>query len=126
MFDKTYRNKAGKSFTEGKKFRIKDFFDYYDTLTDDEWDAAIQMAAKRGVDISNIKPYIRVYGHRDHFSPMEFTEVCDKLIALHNPGNPMTSLPAAIISRDEHRKEIENLYASLGVPVPDFWKEQLW
>lgn len=126
MFDKTYRNKAGKSFTEGKKFRINDFFDYYNTLTIDEWDEAIRMAAKRGVDISNIKPYIRIYGHEDDFLPLEFVEIREKLIATHCPDNPMTWLPAAIISREEQRKEIEDLYASLGVPVPDFWKRRLW
>lgn len=126
MFDKTYRNKAGKSFTEGKKFRINDFFDYYNTLTIDEWDEAIRMAAKRGVDISNIKPYIRIYGHEDDFLPLEFVEIREKLIAMHCPDNPMTWLPAAIISREEQRKEIEDLYASLGVPVPDFWKRRLW
>ena len=36
MFDKTYRNKAGKSFTEGKRFRMSDFLNYYDALTDGE------------------------------------------------------------------------------------------
>lgn len=124
MFDKTYRNKAGKSFTEGKKFRIKDFFDYYDTLTDDEWDAAIQMAALKGYDISSIKAYIRVYGAVS--KPMEFEEVRDSLLAIHVPGEAMYQYGIDETPLDEKRAAVEDMYARMGLSVPDYWKERLW
>ncbi len=123
---KRIETKLERASRKGRSFESMTFFDYYNTLTIDEWDEAIRMAAKRGVDISNIKPYIRIYGHEDDFLPLEFVEIREKLIAMHCPDNPMTWLPAAIISREEQRKEIEDLYASLGVPVPDFWKRRLW
>lgn len=125
MFDKTYRNKAGRSFTEGKKFRMVDFLNYYDTLTDGEWDAAIEMAAKKGYDISNIKPYIRICCD-DFFKPMGFEEVREKLLELHGFNEPMCSTGYDDRPVEERRASIEEIYARIGRPVPAYWREKLW
>lgn len=125
MFDKTYRNKAGKSFTEGRKFRINDFFDYYDTLTDEEWEAAIQMAAKKGVDISNIRPYLKMCCRNGHSTPTSFEEIREKLLQLHGFNEPMADTCTCMESIEDRRKNIEDFYTYLGVPVPDYWRE-IW
>lgn len=125
MFEKTYRNEAGKSFTEGRKMKLAEFLDYYNTLTDEEWDKAIEMAAKKGYDISNIKAYIRVYGDSSHFEPMNFEEARVQLLELHG-GGPVLQLKASIVSIEEERREITEAYATMGLPVPQYWKDKLW
>lgn len=126
MFDKTYRNKAGRSFTEGKKFRMADFLNYYDTLTDEEWDAAIEMAAKKGYDISSVKAYIRVYGDGHFFRPMGLEEVREQLLELHRFDEPMCSTGYDDRTVEERRRDIEELYASMGLSVPAYWRRKLW
>lgn len=125
MFEKTYRNKAGKSFTEGRKLKLAEFLDYYNTLTGEEWDKAIEMAAKKGYDISNIKAYIRVYGDSSRFRPMDFEEACVQLLELHGAG-PISDFPANIVSIEEERRQTEEFYASMGLSVPQYWKDKLW
>ena len=104
MFEKTYRNAAGKHFTEGRKFNMTEFLDYYNTLTDKEWDAAISMAAAKGYDISNIKPYMQI--------------CCDDFF--------MTDTGYDDRPIDEQRRSIEDMYALIGRPVPAYWREKLW
>lgn len=126
MFEKTYRNKAGKSFTEGRKFNMTEFSDYYNTLTDEEWDAAIGMAEKKGYDISNIKPYIRVYGRDGFFKPLGLEEVREQLLALHGFKEVMWSTGFDDRTIDERRRSVEELYARMGRPVPEYWRAKLW
>lgn len=126
MFEKTYRNKAGKSFTEGSKFRLIEFLDYYNTLTDEEWDAVIEMAAKKGYDISNVKAYIRVYGSNPGFEPMNLEEVCEQLLVFHGRNEPMSATCTGAVSIEEERRNTEEFYASMGLPVPDYWRARLW
>lgn len=125
MFNKTYRNQAGKSFTEGRRFCFYDFLDYYDTLTDDEWEDAIRMAAKKGVDIS----YIRIYRKsccNSFCKPMSFEDICEPLLQIHGFNEPMTSTCTGVTTVNEERNNIVDFYARLGVPVPKYWKEKLW
>lgn len=125
IFSKMYRNKAGKSFTEGKGFRMPEFMDYYNTLTDDEWADVIKMTAEKGVDVSNIKPYIRVRCN-DIVRPMSFEEVREKLLKFHNFNAPMFCTCAGVVPIEEERRNIEDLYAALGVSVPEYWSVRLW
>ncbi len=125
MFEKTYRNAAGKHFTEGRKFNMTEFLDYYNTLTDKEWDAAISMAAAKGYDISNIKPYMQICCD-DFFRPMGFEEVCEKLLKLHGINDVMTDTGYDDRPIDEQRRSIEDMYALIGRPVPAYWREKLW
>lgn len=126
MFEKTYHNKAGKSFTEGRKFRISEFLDYYNTLTDEEWDAAIEMAAKKGYDISNVKAYIRVYGKNPGFEPMNLEEVCEQLLEIYGQNEGMSSTCIGSVPIEEERRNMEEFYASMGLPVPEYWRVRLW
>lgn len=126
MFEKTYRNKAGKSFTEGKKFNMTEFSDYYNTLTDEEWDAAIEMAAKKGYDISNIKPYIRVYGGGYTFQPLGLEEVFAQLLQVHGFNEVMSDTGYDDRTIEEQRRDTEEFYARMDRPVPEYWRAKLW
>lgn len=125
MFRRTYRNAAGKSFSEGRHFRMHDFMDYYNSLTDAEWDMAVRRAAGRGYDISSVKPFIRVYCD-DVIRPMGLEEVREKLLKMHGFRGVLCESSSCDLGIGEQRHGIEALYAGMGVPVPDYWREKLW
>ena len=95
-------------------------------MTDEEWDVAIEMAAKKGYDISNIKPYIRVYGGGYAFRPMGLEEVREQLLKLHGFNEPMSSTGYDDRTIEEQRRDTEEFYARMGLPVPEYWRAKLW
>lgn len=126
MRHKVYCNMAGKSFVEGHGFKLSEFLDYYNTLISEEWDAVIDVAADRGYDIFNVKAYIRVYGIIPGFTPMSLEEVYESLLKYHGENGSIWTSPACIVDRETERRETAAFYASLGVPVPEYWKSKLW
>lgn len=109
-------------------FDLREFLDYYDGLTDEEWNTVVQEMAELGYDIRCVFAYKKRRG--SDFTISILHEIYEPLLA----ANQVLDLVfwrdllyfETPMDKEDRKDSVVALYREFGLPIPQYWRDKLW